>query len=67
MTKPRHAFRALWGWPIALGVLTAIGLVSALFSDGGLGDVLAWVALAVPVLVGGWYGWGRRSSSNTGA
>lgn len=57
--KPRHAFRRMWGWPIVLGVLTSIGLISALFSDGGLGDVLAWFALGVPVVVCGWYGWRR--------
>ena len=50
----------MWGWPIVLGVLTAIGLVSALFSDGGLGDALAWLTLGVPVAAGLWFGWGRR-------
>ena len=54
-------FAAIWGWPIALGVLTTIGLVSALFSDGGLGDMLAGVCLAIPAAVGLWYGWLRRS------
>ncbi|WP_431124358.1 hypothetical protein [Variovorax paradoxus] len=58
--KHRHAFRRMWGWPIALGVLTAVGLVSALFSDGGMGDVLAWFALGLPVVVCAWYGWRRN-------
>ncbi|RST54655.1 hypothetical protein [Variovorax sp. DXTD-1] len=57
--KPRHAFRRMWGWPIVLGVLTSIGLISALFSDGGLGDMLAWFALGIPVAVCAWYGWRR--------
>lgn len=57
--KPRHAFRRMWGWPIVLGVLTSIGLISALFSDGGLGDMLAWFALGIPVVVCAWYGWRR--------
>ncbi|MFT4265922.1 MAG: hypothetical protein QM586_01670 [Xenophilus sp.] len=56
----RRAFRAMWGWPIVLGVLTAVGLVSALFSDGGFGDVVAWVTLGIPVAVCLWYGWLRR-------
>lgn len=56
-----RGFLALWGWPIALGVLTAIGLVSALFSDGGLGDMLAGVYLAIPMAAGIWHGWVRRS------
>jgi hypothetical protein len=60
-TKPRHphAFRHLWGWPIVMGVLTTIGLISALFSDGGLGDAVAWVALGIPVAVCMWFGWRR--------
>ena len=40
--KSSRSATAMWGWPIAMGVLTAIGLVSALFSDGGFGDMLAW-------------------------
>ncbi len=53
--KPRHAFWRLWGWPIVLGVLTSVGLVSALFSDGGMGDMLAWLTLGIPVAVGIWF------------
>jgi len=57
----RGHFWRLWGWPIVLGVLTLFGLISALFSDGGLGDVFAWIALGIPVAAGIWFGWGRRS------
>jgi hypothetical protein len=57
------SFRRLWGWPLLLGVSTTLGLISALFSDGGLGDVVAWVALGAPVAVGAWFGW-RRSASD---
>jgi hypothetical protein len=59
--KPRHSFWALWGWPIVMGVLTSIGLVSALFSDGGFGDMLAWVTLGIPTAACIWFGWLRRS------
>ena len=55
------SFWRLWGWPIVLGVLTTLGLVSALFSDGGAGDVVAWVALGIPVVAGAWFGWRRPS------
>ncbi|MCU4122319.1 hypothetical protein [Variovorax sp. N23] len=58
--KPRHAFWRLWGWPLVMGVLTTVGLISALFSDGGTGDMLAWVTLGLPVAVCAWFGW-RRS------
>ena len=64
MKAHRGHFRRLWGWPIALGVLTAVGLVSALFSDGGLGDAVAWVALGIPVAVGIWFGWCRREGES---
>lgn len=58
--KTRHAFWRLWGWPLVMGVLTTVGLISALFSDGGAGDILAWVTLGIPVAVCAWFGW-RRS------
>lgn len=58
--KPRHAFWRLWGWPLLMGVLTTVGLISALFSDGGAGDILAWATLGVPVAVCAWFGC-RRS------
>jgi hypothetical protein len=44
------AARRLWGWPIALGLLTASGLLSALVSDAW-GDAWAWLALGLPLLV----------------
>jgi hypothetical protein len=60
--KTQHrSFWRMWGWPIVLGLLTAFGLISALFSDGGWGDKLAWVALGIPVAVCAWYGWRRPS------
>lgn len=52
---------AVWRWPLVLGVLSAIGLVTALFSDGSWGDTLANVCLAIPVAVGLWFGWLRRA------
>ncbi len=44
----------LWAWPIALGLLTATGLASALVSDGW-GDAWSWLALGVPVCVMAWF------------
>ena len=54
MSKPRP-FLALWGWPIAMGVLTTTGLITALVSDTW-GDWWSWVGLGIPVAVMGWYG-----------
>ncbi len=56
--KPAHSknrFLSLWGWPIVLGLLTAVGLVSALFSDGGFGDQLSGVCLTIVTVVGLWF------------
>ncbi|WP_345422933.1 hypothetical protein [Halioxenophilus aromaticivorans] len=50
---------AIWSAPILLAVLTIIGLTSALFSDGGWGDKLAWVCLAIVSLVSFYY-WGLK-------
>jgi hypothetical protein len=47
-------FRSLWGMPILLGVLTAVGLVSGLLGDGWW-DVVAVIGLAAPVVVGAWH------------
>ena len=44
----------LWGCPIALGLLSASGLVTALVSESW-GDVWSWVGLGVPVVVMTWY------------
>lgn len=54
-------FMKLWGMPILLGVLTTIGLVSALLGDG-IWDIVSAFALGIPVLLGlryslrGWRG-----------
>lgn len=46
--RPRVA--RVWAWPVALGLLTASGLVGALlWAD--LGHIWAWFALGVTVLV----------------
>ena len=63
MSKPRYlSTTAIWRWPLLLGVLTSIGLVSALFSDGGFGDMLAAICLVVPVAACLWFGWLRRDT-----
>lgn len=44
----RHALWRLWRWPLALGLLSASGLGSALVSDSW-GDAWSWFALGLPV------------------
>ncbi|MFT7773722.1 hypothetical protein [Roseateles sp.] len=43
-------FRRVWAWPVALALLSASGLVSALVSDDW-GDAWAWFALGLPLVV----------------
>ena len=50
-----HGVR-VWPVPIVLGILTCVGLVSALVADG-LWDVVSWIGLGVPVAVAVWFGW----------
>lgn len=43
-------------WPMVLGAMTIIGLISALLADG-VWDALSWIMLLVPVALGIWRGW----------
>jgi hypothetical protein len=53
----------VWFWPIVVGVLSAIGLLSGLLYDG-LGDAVSWLALLVPVALSVWYGWVRKNAAD---
>lgn len=44
----------IWGMPIVLALLSAMGLASALFGDD-IWDALSWVTLGAPVAVIVWY------------
>jgi hypothetical protein len=59
MSRLRQTIGGIFRWPLLLGALTAIGLTSALFGDGGW-DVLSWAVLAVPLAVLGWKALERR-------
>ena len=48
-------FLRLWGMPILLGLLTIVGLVSALLGDG-IWDIVSACALGAPVLAALCYG-----------
>ncbi|MGH8175227.1 MAG: hypothetical protein ACREV5_03060 [Steroidobacter sp.] len=58
--KQRRTRARVWLTPMALGVVTVVGLIAALLSDEA-GDVLAWVALATPVSVVIWCARPRNS------
>lgn len=49
----------VWAWPLALGLVSVIGLVAALLADG-VADVVSWLALAVPVAAVVYFSWRPR-------
>lgn len=53
------SFLRLWGWPIVLGISTAIGLIAGLVGDG-IWDWVSAVTLGLPVAVGAWFSLVRR-------
>lgn len=59
MSAPKRI--RVWTAPIYIGLVSTIGLIAALLSDGGLGDYLAWLALGIPVAVVLWFVPPRRS------
>jgi hypothetical protein len=52
--SPR-ALWTLWGWPVAIAIVSAIGLVGALVGDDGW-DWLGWFGLGVPTVAALWFG-----------
>lgn len=59
--KTASPFWALWGWPIVLGVLSAIGLFCGLWGDGAW-DWVGWIGVGVPTLVGIWFAFRGRGA-----
>jgi hypothetical protein len=62
--RPRGATR-VFAIPIALGFLSAVGLVAALLGDG-LWDGLSWLTLGIPVAVIA-FAWSRRPAARPSA
>ena len=49
--KPRQSnFWKMFSVPLTIGVLSAMGLFSALLDDGAW-DVLSWIGLGIPVWI----------------
>lgn len=48
------SFRFIWGVPIVLAALIVFGLLAALLGTG-VWHGLSWIAMAIPILVGGYY------------
>lgn len=58
--KHRLSMRAVFALPLAIAVLSSVGLVSALTGDGWR-DAVSWLGLAAPVLVVIWAMKARRT------
>jgi hypothetical protein len=60
MRRPPQSLGAIFAAPLAVALLSLLGLVVALTGDG-LRDALAWATLAVPVAAVAWAMRARRS------
>lgn len=49
----RRTIGQIFGIPLLIALLSAIGLVSALMGNG-IWDGLSWITLAIPILLGGY-------------
>ena len=56
--RGRLSLRQVFAAPLAIAVLSTVGLISALTGDG-IWDMLSWLTLAIPVAVILWC-WLRR-------
>lgn len=49
MATQRFSLWRIFAAPLAIAVLSVVGLVAALVAGEGVGHVLSWIALGVPV------------------
>jgi hypothetical protein len=56
----RPFFWSLWGCPLAIAILSAVGLIGALVGDGAW-DWLAWIGLGAPCIAALRFGLRGRS------
>lgn len=61
----KKTFWKVWGTPAIIGILSAIGLFSALTGDGFY-DLISWLALGVPVVVTVWFLAKKKKTQRTG-
>jgi type IV secretory pathway TrbD component len=59
MNRKPSTVRHLWGAPIAIALVSLIGLITALLGDG-LNDWISWIGLSVPLVVLLWARLRRR-------
>ena len=47
-------WRTVYGGPLLLGVLSIVGLLTALLSEG-VGRYFSWIAVGAPVVITAWF------------
>jgi hypothetical protein len=52
MSARAGSFRQVWLWPMAVALLSLIGLITALIGDGAW-DVASWMVLSPPLVISG--------------
>ena len=57
LQQTRRGWKQVFGVPILLGVLSAVGLTSALLGDD-IWNALSWLTLGVPCAIIVWYWFG---------
>lgn len=50
----KSTFWKVWGIPVVIGILSGIGLLSALTGDGFY-DLISWLTLGLPVIITIWF------------
>ena len=53
-SRPGGNWRAVYGAPLLIGVLSVAGLLTALLSEGP-GRYFSWIAVGAPVAVTAWF------------
>lgn len=58
MPQAPNSVRQIWGFPIGIGIVTTIGLVSSLVGTG-IWHWISWGALTLPIVIAAWFGFGN--------
>lgn len=53
-SRPSGNWRAVYGGPLLIGVLSVAGLLTALSSEGP-GRYFSWIAVGTPIAVTAWF------------
>ena len=60
MQRRSYSTSQIFRVPLLIGLVSIVGLASALFGDG-VWDALSWIALGAPVAIGAYHGMRRAN------